>query len=186
MNSWHATMVYTYMHKEERYRYNTLYKKRLQFSRTQPGCHLPNSPWLGIIKLFLARESLVCDIPAGDGKTVNLSLQCAVRYMLVVDRGSSSLCKFLSTELIDILKGHGNDSPSRGVVFRIRISPRIRSQKRNGSKGSVRDLWGTNFCKNPRKSAWSPCPFNTAHSIQYCHFTCISILLTVNTYLLHT
>ncbi len=29
----------------------------------------------------------------------------------------------------------------------------------NGSKGSVRDLWGTNFCKNPRKSASLPCPF---------------------------
>jgi hypothetical protein len=28
---------------------------------------LPNSPWPGIIKLFLARESLVNDIPARDG-----------------------------------------------------------------------------------------------------------------------
>jgi hypothetical protein len=52
------------------------------------------------------------------------------------------------------------DSASRGVVFRLRISPRIRSQKRNGSEGSVRDLWGPNFCKNPRKSASLPCPFN--------------------------
>jgi hypothetical protein len=26
------------------------------------------SPWPGIIKLFPARESLVCDIPAGAGK----------------------------------------------------------------------------------------------------------------------
>ncbi len=51
------------------------------------------------------------------------------------------------------------DSPSRGVVFRLRISPRIRSQKRNGSKDSVRDLWGPNFCKNPRKSVSLPCPF---------------------------
>ncbi len=33
---------------------------------------LPNSPWPGIIKLFPARESLVGDIPAGDGKTANL------------------------------------------------------------------------------------------------------------------
>jgi hypothetical protein len=30
-------------------------------------------------------------------------------------------------------------SPGRGVAFRLRISPRIRSQNRNGSKGSVRD-----------------------------------------------
>ncbi len=44
------------------------------------------------------------------------------------------------------------DLPSRGVVFRLRISPQIQSQNRNGSKGSVRNLWGTNFCKNPRKS----------------------------------
>ncbi len=47
----------------------------------------------------------------------------------------------------------------RGVVFRIRISPGIRSQNWNGSKGSVRDSWGTNFCKNPRKSVSLPCPF---------------------------
>jgi hypothetical protein len=56
------------------------------------------------------------------------------------------------------------DLVCRGVVFRLRISPRIRSQKRNGSKGSVRDLWGPNFCKNPRKSASLPCPFNTTFS----------------------
>jgi hypothetical protein len=30
----------------------------------------------GIIKFFPARESLVCDISAGDGKTANLILQC--------------------------------------------------------------------------------------------------------------
>jgi hypothetical protein len=30
----------------------------------------------GIIKLFPSRESLVIDIPAGDGKTANLFLQC--------------------------------------------------------------------------------------------------------------
>ncbi len=32
------------------------------------GFHLPNSPWPRFTKLFLARESLVSDIPAGDGK----------------------------------------------------------------------------------------------------------------------
>jgi hypothetical protein len=47
-------------------------KKGLRFSRPQPGCHFPNSPWPGIIKLFLARESLVSEIPAGDGKIANL------------------------------------------------------------------------------------------------------------------
>jgi hypothetical protein len=51
------------------------------------------------------------------------------------------------------------ESASRGVVFRLRISPRIRSQNRNGSKCSVRDLCRTDLCKNPRKSASLPCPF---------------------------
>ncbi len=54
------------------------------------------------------------------------------------------------------------DSASQGVVYRLRISPRIRSQKQNGSKSSVRDVWGPNFCKNPRKSASLPCPFKGA------------------------
>jgi hypothetical protein len=35
-------------------------------TRVQPGCHLPNSPWPGIIYYF----------PAGDGKTANLFIQC--------------------------------------------------------------------------------------------------------------
>ncbi len=51
-------------------------KKGQWFSGPQPGCHLSNSPWPGIIKLFPPREILVSDIPAGDGKTANLFLQC--------------------------------------------------------------------------------------------------------------
>ncbi len=43
-----------------------------------------------------------------------------------------------------------HDSASRGVVFWLWISPRIRS---------VRDLSQTDLCKNPRKSASLPCPF---------------------------
>jgi hypothetical protein len=46
-------------------------RKGLLFSRPQPGY-----PWPGIIKLFPARESLVSDIPAGDGKMANPFLQC--------------------------------------------------------------------------------------------------------------
>ncbi len=46
-------------------------KKGLPFSRPQPGCHGPNSPWTGKIWLFPPRESLVSDIPAGDVKIVN-------------------------------------------------------------------------------------------------------------------
>ncbi len=49
-----------------------------KFSRSQPGCHLPNSPWPGKFLLFPARESLVSDIPPGDGKIENLFLQCII------------------------------------------------------------------------------------------------------------
>ncbi len=57
-----------YIHLAEGYR----------FSRPQTGCDLPNSPWPGIIKLFTARENLVSEIPAGDGKIDNLFLQCSI------------------------------------------------------------------------------------------------------------
>ncbi len=43
-----------------------------------PAGMSPNSPWPGIIKFFPARESLVSDIPAGDGKAANVFLQCVV------------------------------------------------------------------------------------------------------------
>jgi hypothetical protein len=36
-----------------------------------------NSPWPGKIKLFPARESLVSDIPAGDGKIATFFTVCA-------------------------------------------------------------------------------------------------------------
>ncbi len=44
------------------------------------------------------------------------------------------------------------DSPMRGVDFRIRISPRIRSQNWNGLKGGVRDLGQSDLCKNIEKT----------------------------------
>ncbi len=47
-------------------------KKGKPFSRPQPGCHKPNSPRTGIIKLFPPRDSLVGEIPAGDGENGNL------------------------------------------------------------------------------------------------------------------
>ncbi len=49
---------------------------------------------------------------------------------------------------------------AESLVFRLRISPRIRSQNRNGSKCSARDLCRTDLCKNLGKSASLPCPFN--------------------------
>ncbi len=52
-------------------------KKRLAVFPSPAGSHLPNSPWPGIYKLFLARKSLVSDILAGNRKTTNLFLQCS-------------------------------------------------------------------------------------------------------------
>jgi hypothetical protein len=54
-------------------------KKGSQVSRPQLGCHYQTL--LGgnndvITELFLPRGSLVSDIPAGDGKLVNLFLRC--------------------------------------------------------------------------------------------------------------
>jgi hypothetical protein len=57
-------------------------KKGYRFSRLQSGCHKPNSPWQGIIEIFLTRESLVSDIPSGDGKKANFFLQC-IRYIIL-------------------------------------------------------------------------------------------------------
>jgi hypothetical protein len=47
-------------------------KKGYRFSRPQRGCHWPNSPWPGMIRLFPARERLVSDILAGAWKIANL------------------------------------------------------------------------------------------------------------------
>ncbi len=67
--------IYTYCTVEKSF--PTLYTviKRLAVSLPQKGCHFSNSPWSEIIKLFSARESLVGDIPAGDGKTAINFLQ---------------------------------------------------------------------------------------------------------------
>jgi hypothetical protein len=82
----------------------------------------------------------------------------------------------LCTITIDLFKGLKKiyrhscrlpDSPGRGVVFQLRISPRIRSPNQNGSKCSVRDLCQTDFCKNPRKSSSLPCPFKPHRDDQY-------------------
>jgi len=51
---------------------------------------LPNSPWSGKIYLFPARESLVSDIAARDGKTVNLFLQY-VSYCVLGHTGTNLL-----------------------------------------------------------------------------------------------
>ncbi len=51
-------------------------KKGSDFTVPSRDVNCTNYPKLGKIKLFPARESLVSDIPAGDGKMVNLFLQC--------------------------------------------------------------------------------------------------------------
>ncbi len=55
-------------------------KKRLSIFPSQPGCHLPNNPWPGIIKLFPVRESSVSEIPAGDRKIIFLQCTHASHY----------------------------------------------------------------------------------------------------------
>jgi hypothetical protein len=47
-------------------------KKRLSIFPSPAGMSPTKSPWPGRIKLFPTRESLVVDIPAGDGKIIML------------------------------------------------------------------------------------------------------------------
>jgi hypothetical protein len=74
-------------------------------------------------------------------------------------------CRRLSVSVIwgglEKIDTPGNlvDSPKRVFIFRIRISPRIRSQNRNSSKCSVRDLCQSDLCKNLGKFSSLPCPF---------------------------
>ncbi len=52
-------------------------KKRLMIFPFPAGMSLTKLSLAGkVIKLFPAMESLVIDIPAGDGKIINLFLQC--------------------------------------------------------------------------------------------------------------
>ncbi len=53
------------------------------------------------------------------------------------------------------------------MVFRIWISLRIRSQNRNGSKCSVRDLGQSDLCKNLGKFGSLPCPFKKKRQIGF-------------------
>ncbi len=84
-------------------------------------------------------------------------------------------------------KGHGNEADFpmflhksvRHRSFTLHVKPfrfwlrirgdfRNRNKNWNGSKGSVRDSWGSCLCKNPRKFDSLPCPFNctlTTHEI---------------------
>ncbi len=58
---------------------------------------------------------------------------------------------------VELFKGLKKmDTPGNLVGVRIRISPRIRSQNRNGLKGSVRDLGHSDLCKNIEKTGSLP------------------------------
>jgi len=54
-------------------------KKRLAKFSAPARMSLTKLSWAVIIKLFPPRESLVSDIPAGDGNIANLFLQCIAR-----------------------------------------------------------------------------------------------------------
>ncbi len=56
-----------------------------------PAGMSPNSPWPEIIKFFPARESLVSDIPAGDGKTFFYSVLSQLMTMGGGGEGSSQV-----------------------------------------------------------------------------------------------
>ncbi len=70
--------------------------------------------------------------------------------------------------------GNLDDSPMRGVDFRLQISPRIQSQNRNGSNSSVRDPWRTGLCKNIGKTGSLPCP-QLAESVNILYMSSVLI-----------
>jgi hypothetical protein len=62
---------------------NSRYTVKKKVSHFLVPSHKPNSPWRGIIYSFLARESLVSDITAGDGKIGNLFYSVGVHGNVV-------------------------------------------------------------------------------------------------------
>jgi hypothetical protein len=59
---------------------------------TVKNCLPFSRPWPVIIKLFPARESLVSDIPAGDGKIANLFLQCMQIIAIPINHAGGRVC----------------------------------------------------------------------------------------------
>ncbi len=57
-------------------------------NRDGSSWHQPNSPWTEIIKIFPSRESLVGDIPAGDGKKITVfTVYVEFNYLMRPRRG---------------------------------------------------------------------------------------------------
>ncbi len=84
--------------------------KDYRHSRPQPGCHLPNSPWAGIIKLFPPWQSLVSDIPAGDGNVAYLFLRC-MRGINVLSAYTDTTLPYFCTNKIK----RRRINPNRGI-----------------------------------------------------------------------
>jgi hypothetical protein len=81
---------------------------------------LTNSPWLGIIKLFPPRESLVSNIPARDRKTDNLFLQCTVQTTVIFLATSISVQdQTEALHLANMIASHGYFFPIGTPVFLI-------------------------------------------------------------------
>ncbi len=70
--TWHVVLVRQDLPAQARPGEKLHRKQRFASFPSPAGMSLPNSPWAGITELFLPRESLASDIPAGDGKLVNL------------------------------------------------------------------------------------------------------------------
>ncbi len=103
---------------------------------------------------------------------------CEKLIVLEVSFCKVNIFKDYITELY--LKGHGNEVYfprfcinrfGRSLTlhvelfrFWLRISPRIRSQNRNGSKGSVRDSWRSDLCKTPENSPHCHVPLNMKYT----------------------
>ncbi len=69
-------------------------KKCSRVSRPQPGCHyqtLLSGNNDVITELFLPIGSLVSDIPAGDGKLVNLFLRCRASWRIIENLSNTAL-----------------------------------------------------------------------------------------------
>ncbi len=64
-------------------------KKRFAVFPFPAEMSLTKLSWAGIIKLFPARESLARNIPAGDGKTANLFLQCIGNVKVIQGKETS-------------------------------------------------------------------------------------------------
>ncbi len=96
------------------------------------------------------------------------------RLSVLVMRGvvDSSYCWVGESPTLRVVDTESRRLPvslSRGIIFRIGISPRIRSQNRNGSKCSVRDLCRTDLCKNLGKFGSLPCLFKIFGFLQVQH-----------------